>query len=127
MTTIGEDFKLTSEYTALHELGYVVSSSGGSSHVEVRRADGTVIDKYLSIKAAYSDLVGIPTGKSPETVIEERLGGGGTDVNGHVLRFGYAIAKNWNANLTYFINEAGENAGNMHDYDRFQLDLGFKY
>lgn len=60
-------------------------------------------------------------------LVDSDFGGGGTDVNGHVLRFGYAIAKNWNANLTYFINEAGENAGNMHDYDRFQLDLGFKY
>lgn len=55
------------------------------------------------------------------------FGGGGTDARGHLLKAGYGIAKNWKASLTYFINERQANAGNQHDYDRLQLDLGFKY
>lgn len=55
------------------------------------------------------------------------FGGGGTDVSGHILKYGYAIEKNWVFNLTYLINEAGKNAGNPRDYDRLQVDLAFKY
>jgi len=53
--------------------------------------------------------------------------GGGTDGKGYILKAGYSVAKNWNANLTYFINENGANAGNQRDYDRMQIDLAFKY
>ena len=55
------------------------------------------------------------------------FGGGGTDARGHLLKGGYGIAKNWQANLTYFVNERQANAGSQHDYDRLQLDLAFKY
>lgn len=55
------------------------------------------------------------------------FGGGGTDARGHVLQGGYGIAKNWKASLTYFINQRQANAGKEHDYDRLQIDLGFKY
>ncbi|HSM68407.1 MAG TPA: putative porin, partial [Xanthomonadales bacterium] len=55
------------------------------------------------------------------------FGGGGTDARGHVLKGGYGIAKNWKASFTYFLNERQANAGNEHDYDRLQFDLGFRY
>lgn len=55
------------------------------------------------------------------------FGGGGTDSKGHVLKGSYAVAKNWNANFTYFINEIDGNLGTEKDYDRLQLDLSFKY
>jgi hypothetical protein len=53
--------------------------------------------------------------------------GGGTDGKGHVLKSSYAIAPNWNANMTYFMNETGSNTGAEKDYDRLQLDMSFKY
>ena len=53
--------------------------------------------------------------------------GGGADGKGHVFKSSYAIARSWNANMTYFMNEAGSNAGFEKDYDRLQLDMSFKY
>ena len=53
--------------------------------------------------------------------------GGGTDGKGHVFKSSYAIARSWNANMTYFMNDAGSNAGFEKDYDRLQLDMSFKY
>lgn len=55
------------------------------------------------------------------------FGGGGTAVSGHVLKFNYAIARNWNANFTYLLNERGVDSADQRDYDRMQLDLAFKY
>lgn len=55
------------------------------------------------------------------------FGGGGTAVSGHVLKFNYAIAKNWNAKLSYLANERGVDSVDQRDYDRLQLDLSFKY
>jgi len=55
------------------------------------------------------------------------FGGGGTDSKGHILKGSYAIAKNFNAKFTYFINEAGLKSGDPIDFNRLQLDLSFKY
>lgn len=55
------------------------------------------------------------------------FGGGGTDSKGHVLKGGYAIAKNFNANITYFINDVGLQLADPIDFKRMQLDLSFKY
>lgn len=55
------------------------------------------------------------------------FGGGGTDVTGHIFTGTYAIAKNWSAGFTYFVNEIGEDAGNPRDYQRLQADLQFKF
>ena len=55
------------------------------------------------------------------------FGGGGTDSKGHILKGSYAIAKNFNAKFTYFINEAGLKSGDPIDFKRLQLDLSFKY
>lgn len=56
--------------------------------------------------------------------------GGGTDAKGHRLSGAYGINKQWTAAFTWFIdNEFGETQliDGPVDYDRLQLDLGFKY
>lgn len=55
------------------------------------------------------------------------FGGGGTDSKGHIFKGSYAVVKNFNANFTYFINEAGLKSGDPIDFKRLQLDLSFKY
>lgn len=68
--------------------------------------------------------------------IDSDLGGGNTDYGGHVIRAGYAIAKNWTANLTWHVGQTnrdapatvpGIGAVSDRDYKRLQLDLNFKY
>ena len=55
------------------------------------------------------------------------FGGGGTDAKGSIIKGSYAIYKNFNANLTYFINDVGLNEEDPIDFKRLQLDLSFKY
>lgn len=55
--------------------------------------------------------------------------GGGTNGKGHEINFGYMLAANWKIALTYFINK--KHLDDVHrkdrDYERFQLDLKFKF
>ena len=46
---------------------------------------------------------------------------------GSIIKGSYAIAKNFNANFTYFINDVGLKSGEPFDFKRLQLDLSFKY
>lgn len=64
------------------------------------------------------------------------FGGGNTDSEGSIIRAGYAIARNWTANLTYFLNQtnldapvtvAGVGSVLDRDYKRLQVDLNWKY
>ena len=55
------------------------------------------------------------------------FGGGVTDTEGSVIRFGYAPAKNWVLNGTYFLNQRFIDVGTERDYDRYQIDLNFKF
>jgi hypothetical protein len=69
--------------------------------------------------------------------IDSDWGAGNTDGKGSVLKFGYAFAKNWTLNSTYFLNKTnmdvaasgtGVPAGTFNrDYKRLQVDLNFKY
>jgi hypothetical protein len=59
--------------------------------------------------------------------MESDFGGGITDTKGSVFRFAYAPTKNWVANATYFLNDRFVDVGTQSDYDRFQLDLTWKY
>ncbi|MBN2021045.1 MAG: putative porin [Sedimentisphaerales bacterium] len=51
--------------------------------------------------------------------------GGGTDGKGHRFNFAYQLAKNFEAGLTYFLNERKDDDKN--DYRRFEADLVFKF
>jgi outer membrane murein-binding lipoprotein Lpp len=61
--------------------------------------------------------------------IDSDFGGGVTDVNGSVFRFGYAPAKNWLLNGTYFMNNRFIDApgATERNYDRYQIDMNFKF
>ncbi len=50
--------------------------------------------------------------------------GGGTNGKGHCFGGKYQLAKNVQANLTYFLDEKGND---NHNYDRLMLDLLFKF
>jgi hypothetical protein len=57
------------------------------------------------------------------------FGGGLTDVNGMAFKIGYALAKNWVLNGTYFRNKRFIDAvgATESDYDRYQVDLNLKF
>lgn len=62
--------------------------------------------------------------------VDSDFGGGITGSKGHVVRAAYAVAKNWTVNGAYLKNE--RRTGNSltatpFDYDRYQLDLNFKF
>jgi regulator of replication initiation timing len=61
--------------------------------------------------------------------IDSDFGGGVTDVDGSVFRFGYAPMKNWVINGTYFLNKRFVDAPGAieSDYDRYQIDLNYKF
>jgi hypothetical protein len=52
--------------------------------------------------------------------------GGRTAHDGYVLSGAYVLSKNWSGSLLWFINEVDKTA-NPHDYDRYQLDLLWKF
>ena len=66
--------------------------------------------------------------------VDSDFGGGNTATNGSILRLGYAPAKNWTLNATYFINKLN-NFGTANpvssprdeSYKRLQLDFALKY
>ena len=54
--------------------------------------------------------------------------GGGTDGKGSKFSAKYAIDQKWYVGTTYFFNnKTGVKLGDDADYDRIQLDTGFKY
>jgi hypothetical protein len=61
--------------------------------------------------------------------VDSDFGGGLTDTDGFVLKVGYAPAKNWVLNGTWFKNERFLDAPGAikSDYDRVQLDLNYKF
>lgn len=59
------------------------------------------------------------------TFSESDFVGGGTDGKGHILNFGYQIAKGWKFALAYFMNDKG--LEDRLDYERVQVDLKFKF
>lgn len=52
--------------------------------------------------------------------------GGGTDGRGHKFAASYQIAKNWQAGVSYLLNEKSVQKG-AKDYDRLQVDLAAKF
>jgi hypothetical protein len=61
--------------------------------------------------------------------VDSDFGGGVTDTEGSVLRFGYAPARNWLLNGTYFMNDRFVDAPGAieREYDRYQIDLNYRF
>jgi len=61
--------------------------------------------------------------------VDSDFGGGVTDVEGGVIKVGFAPAKNWVLNGTYFMNDRFIDApgATESDYDRLQVDLNYKF
>lgn len=56
---------------------------------------------------------------------EGTFGGGGSNVKGHTLGFGYQLAKNWKLAASYFIAERTRTS--TTDHDIVLVDLNFKF
>jgi hypothetical protein len=59
--------------------------------------------------------------------IDSDFGAGLSDVEGWVLRSGYAPLKNWVLNATYFKNSNNKDVGEEYDFDRLMLDFNAKF
>lgn len=61
--------------------------------------------------------------------VDSDFGGGVTDVDGSVIKIGFAPAKNWVVNGTYFMNNRFIDAPGAaeRNYDRYQVDLNWKF
>ena len=61
--------------------------------------------------------------------VDSDFGGGVTDVDGSIVKIGYAPAKNWVLNGTYFMNNRFVDApgATERSYDRYQIDLNWKF
>lgn len=61
--------------------------------------------------------------------MDSDFGGGITDVDGGVLRFGYAPARNWLLNGAWYMNDRFVDApgATERSYDRYQIDVGWKF
>jgi hypothetical protein len=61
--------------------------------------------------------------------VDSDFGGGVTDADGSVFKVGYAPAKNWVLNGTYFMNNRFVDApgATEQSYDRYQIDLNWKF
>jgi hypothetical protein len=61
-------------------------------------------------------------------VTNSNIAGGGTDGKGSLVTAKYAIDDRWYVASTYFFdNKTGIDLGENANYERFQLDTGFKY
>ena len=71
--------------------------------------------------------------------VDSDFGAGATDTKGSIFRLGYAPAKNWTINATYFMNKLNNSglsnvalqSSSLHmqdeNYKRLQIDIGVKY
>lgn len=59
--------------------------------------------------------------------IDSDFGGGISDSGGWVLRTGYAPARNWLLNATYFKNVNNKDVGTEYDFDRLMLDFNTRF
>ena len=61
--------------------------------------------------------------------VDSDFAGGVTDVDGSIIKLGFAPAKNWVLNGTYFLNNRFVDApgATEQNYDRYQIDLNWKF
>ncbi|MCK5719858.1 MAG: putative porin [Thiomargarita sp.] len=60
------------------------------------------------------------------TFTDSSFGGGGTDVRGHFLNFGYQIDKGWKFETSFFLHNKRDLEAEI-DYQRVKVDLKFKF
>ena len=60
-------------------------------------------------------------------VTDSDFGNGGSDVKGSVFSGAYAFHDNWNFTTTYYLTKNGIDTANPSDFNRWQLDLNFKF
>jgi len=53
--------------------------------------------------------------------------GGGSDNKGHFFQLNYGVSKDWSIGAQYFINETDLSSGSESDYNRFILDMQWKW
>lgn len=60
-------------------------------------------------------------------LVDSDFGDGRTDADGWIFRGGYALARNWLINATWFLNDRQTEVGTASDYRRFMLDLNLRF
>ncbi len=61
------------------------------------------------------------------TFNDSNFGAGGTDADGHILRYKYALRDNVTLGGSLFVNSTSRFQGIERDHDRIQIDLEFKF
>jgi hypothetical protein len=97
-----------------NDTGYAIGIKYGEAY-----ATGTWAIGYTYKKLEADAVIGLLT--------DSDFGGGGTDAKGSVFKGAWAIRKNWNAQISYFLNDIDLASGDPKDLNRLQLDLKFKY
>jgi hypothetical protein len=97
------------------DTGYLAGFQLGSAK---KKGDWQVLYQYEQLDA--NATLGL--------VADSDFAGGGTDGKGNRLSAKYAIDDKWYVGSTYFFdNKTGVKLGDNANYDRFQIDTGFKY
>jgi len=109
----------------------------GEYGFNICKTPAAIFASYVQNTVAVSDqdtgwLVGASLNKLKDLEKDAVLGvfsdsdfiGGGTNGKGHRIGAGYQLTKNIQTNVTYFMDEKGNDE---HDYDRFQADVIFKF
>ena len=61
------------------------------------------------------------------TFNDSDFGGGGTDSDGHLLKYKYMLRDKISLGATLMVNQVDRFQGTEHDYNRLQLDVEFKF
>ena len=61
------------------------------------------------------------------TFNDSDFGGGGTDSDGHLIKYKYMLRDKISLGATLMVNQVDRFQGVEHDYNRLQLDVEFKF
>jgi hypothetical protein len=94
--------------------GYLIGAKYGSTKA---RGDWQLMYFYEKLEA--DAVVGL--------LADSDFGNGGTNAKGSVFSGAYAFSPNWNFKATYFVNKVLLDTPDPKSYNRFQMDLNFKF
>ncbi|MFT4798851.1 MAG: hypothetical protein ACI9B8_003296 [Sulfitobacter sp.] len=60
-------------------------------------------------------------------VTDSDFGGGGTNNKGHWFQINYGVSKSWTVGAQYFFNDIDLNTNAKRDFDRFMIDMQWKW